>query len=178
MSVIHLEARLVKIKDWTIVRLPEEVSKQLPSRGQVVVKGSINGYRFHTPLEPDGKWSHWLNVDKEMQQATGLKAGDTATLEIESTKEWPEPDVPADWQAVLDTDPEILSRWKRVTPLARWEWLRWIGSSGVPETRQKHIEVSCSKMMAGERRPCCFNRSMCCVPEVSKGGILLEPDKP
>jgi uncharacterized protein YdeI (YjbR/CyaY-like superfamily) len=108
-----------------------------------------------------------------MQKSLSIKNGDTAELAIEATKDWPEPEIPSDWQAVLK-DPKIKSLWDKVTPMARWEWLRWINSTNQPSTRQKRIEVSCSKLLRGERRPCCFNRSMCCVPDVSKSGVLLD----
>jgi hypothetical protein len=172
---IRFETTLCTIGTWTILKLPKEASAKLPSRGQVMVKGTINGFHFQTALEPDGNWSHWLNVDKKMQKDANVRAGDTVSLEIEATKDWPEPDIPADLQAALDTDPKVQPLWARITPMARWEWIRWINSTKQTETRKRRIEVSCSKLLAGERRPCCFNRNMCCVPEISKNGVLLEP---
>ncbi|HSD55815.1 MAG TPA: YdeI/OmpD-associated family protein [Candidatus Saccharimonadales bacterium] len=174
--MIKFEAKLISINGWTIVHLPKEASEKLPSRGQVMVKGTINDFHLHTALEPDGNWGHWLNVSENMQKSVGIQAGDTVSLEIEATKDWPEPNVPADIQKAVDR-PEIKPLWTRITPMARWEWLRWVNSTASPETRKHRIEVSCSKLLAGERRPCCFNRNMCCVPEVSKSGILLEPAK-
>lgn len=173
--MIHFRAPLFKIGTWTILRLPGNVSAKLPSRGQVMVKGAINDFPFQTALEPDGNGGHWLNVEKNMQKSAGVTAGDTATLAIESTKQWPEPDVPADWRAALDANSRVQNLWMDITPMARWEWIRWIGSTSKSETRKRHIETACSKLLAGERRPCCFNRNMCCVPEVSKNGVLLEP---
>lgn len=175
MPEIQFQTKLFTIGSWVILKLPDDASRQLPSRGQVMVKGAINGHPLHTALEPDGRGGHWLHVDKDMQKSAGVHAGDTVTLEIASTKEWPEPKIPSDWQAVLDANSEVRARWTHITPMARWEWLRWIGSTKEPETRKRRIEASCSKLLAGERRPCCFNRNMCCVPDVSKSGVLLEP---
>lgn len=172
--MIRFKSKLFKIGSWTILQLPQEASAQLPSRGQVMVKGTINSFQFQTALEPDGMGSHWLNVDKNLQEAAKVSAGDTATLEIESTKDWPEPNIPADIKKGLADNPETQHLWSRITPMARWEWIRWINSTSNPETRKKRIEVSRSKLTAGDRRPCCFNRNMCCVPEVSKNGVLLE----
>ena len=172
--MIDFEAKLTTINNWTIIVLPDDASKQLPSRGQVMVKGTINSLPFQSALEPDGNGGHWLNVDAETQKATGLHLGDTATLEIEATKDWPEPSIPTDVQTALDNDAGVQARWIDITPMARWEWLRWIGATNNTETRARRIEVSFSKLRAGERRPCCFNRSMCCVPEVSKNGVLLD----
>jgi hypothetical protein len=174
MSAITFETQLFTIGDRTILLLPEAASQQLSSRGQVMAKGTINAYAFQTALEPDGRWGHWLDVTTTMQHEAGIAAGDTVQVTLTQTKDWPEPEIPADWQAAID-DPEISALWQRVTPMARWEWLRWINSTNNADTRARRIEVSCSKLRNGLRRPCCFNRNMCCVPDVSKNGVLLEP---
>lgn len=175
MSAIRFESKLYNIGSWTVLRVPANESAKLPSRGQVMVKGTINGFPFQTALEPDGNGSHWLKVGQEMKKSIQVEAGDTVALAIESTKEWPEPEIPADLKSALDANPQVKTLWMRITPMARWEWIRWINSTSSHETRKRRVEVSCSKLMAGERRPCCFNRNMCCVPEVSKNGVLLDP---
>lgn len=173
MPKITFKSTVYTIGGWTIVRLPKEASAQLPSRGQVMVNGDINGTALQTPLEPDGTGSHWFNIDEALQSELHIAPGDNVTLTIEATKNWPEPEIPADVKKAI-SQPDIQPLWARVTPMARWEWLRWINSTSKAETRQKRIEVACSKLRNGERRPCCFNRNICCVPEVSKNGVLLE----
>lgn len=175
MSTIPFEAKLFKIDSWTLLRLPKSASAKLPSRGMTMVEGTINGFRFQAALEPDGKGSHWFKVDKTMREAAHVAAGDTVILAIEPTKEWPEPKVPENLKAVLAADPQAHTLWMNITPMARWDWIRWIGATKQPETRKRRIEVACSKLKAGERRPCCFNRSLCCDPYVSNNGVLLEP---
>ena len=172
MSVIRFRAKPFKIGEWTILQLPMSASGKLPSRGMVLVKGTVNGSPFKTPLEPDGRGSHWLKVDKNMKAA----AGEIAELAIEPSKDWPEPEMPADLQKALAADHEANAIWQDVTPMARWDWLRWIASTAKSETRQRRIRVALSKLKAGTRRPCCFNRALCTVPEVSKGGALLEAE--
>ena len=175
MSTIRFEASLFRIGSWTLLRLPKSASAKLPSRGMTMVQGTINGFRFQAPLEPDGKGSHWLKVEKNMREAAGADAGDTVTLAIEPVKEWPEPKVPADLKKALAAVPQAQSLWKDITPMARWDWIRWIGSTKNPDTRKRRIEVTFSKFKDGKRRPCCFNRSMCTEPYVSNNGVLLEP---
>jgi hypothetical protein len=93
-ATIRFDATLSTIDTSTVLRLPETASKNLPSRGQVAVHGTINGVEFQTVLEPDGNSGHWMRVDDQLQHAAGISAGDTATLNIEVTKDWPEPSVP------------------------------------------------------------------------------------
>lgn len=175
MSTIRCKAQLFTIGSESLLILPKSASAKLPSRGMAMVSGTINGFHFQTPLEPDGKGSHWFRVDKALSKAAKANAGDTVTLAIEPTKEWPEPNVPKDLKKALAASPEAHSLWKVITPIARWDWIRWIGSTKNPETRKKHIDVALSKLKAGMRRPCCFNRSMCTDPSVSNNGVLLEP---
>src|ERR1700687_4418564 len=91
VPTIRFDATLYTIANWTVLRLPEKASGKLPSRGQVAVQGTINGHRFKTVLEPDGYFGHWMRIDGKLQRTAALSAGNTATLEIESLKDWPEP---------------------------------------------------------------------------------------
>ena len=140
-----------------------------------MVTGTINGFPFQAALEPDGKGSHWFRVDKSMSKAIKADEGDTVTLEVEPVKEWSEPNVPADLKKALTDTPKAQTLWKDITPMARWDWIRWIGSTKQAETRKRRIEVALSKLKAGDRRPCCFNRTVCTEPYVSNNGVLLEP---
>jgi hypothetical protein len=174
MSTIRFETTPLQIGDWTILRMPGIASTKLPSRGLTLVKGTINGFHSKIVLEPDGKGSHWFNVDSEMREAAGVNTGDLVTMVVEPSKEWPEPDFPADLIKALASDSQANALWMKITPMARWDWLRWIRATNNQETRSRRIEVALSKLRAGERRPCCFNRNLCTEPEISKNGVLVE----
>ena len=175
MSTIRFEATLFKISSWAVLKLPKSASAKLPSRGMTMVAGTINDFRFQTALEPDGKGSHWFKLDKTMCKAVKADAGDTVKLAIESVKEWPEPTVPADLKKALAAAPQAHTLWMEITPSARWDWIRWIGATKQAETRRRRIATALSKLKGGDRRPCCFNRSVCTEPYVSNNGVLLEP---
>jgi hypothetical protein len=175
-AAIRFDAILSAIGTSIVVQLPETASRRLPSRGQVAVCGTINGVGFQTVLEPDGNSGHWMRVDDTLQHAAGTGAGDTAALDIEVTRDWPEPSVPPDLAAALAGAPQkIQNLWNEITPMARWEWVRWVNATKNPGTRARRVEVSISKMQGGKRRPCCFNLSACTDPDLSKNGRLLEP---
>lgn len=177
MSTIRCSAKLFKIGSWIILKLPKSASEKLPSRGMVMVKGTINDSHFQFALEPDGKGSHWLKVDKTMLKAAHAVVGDTITLAIEPISDWPEPKVPADLKKALEADSKAHAIWMDITPMARWDWIRWIGATKNLETRRRRIDVTFSKFKKGLRRPCCFNRTACTVPDVSNNGVLLELGK-
>ena len=175
MSKIRFQAKLTAIGSQTILRLPEAASSKLPSRGMSMVEGTFNGRAFQTPLEPDGMGSHWFRVTKTMLQAARLEAGDSASVALEPMALWPEPKVPADLAEALASDPPARRIWLDITPLARWDWIRWIGSTRNRDTRAIRIEKTLSKLRSGKRAACCFNRSQCTDPSMSRNGVLLEP---
>ena len=172
--MIRFEAQVQRAGDSTILRLPDEASAKLPSRGQVAVKGVMNGHAFQAVLEPDGRRGHWLKVDKKLQRALAASEGDTVALKVEPTKDWPEPDMPEDFQTALADAPDISGLWKSITPMARWEWVRWINATKNLQTRERRVEVCIAKLRSGKRRPCCFDLAACTDPELSKNGTLVE----
>jgi hypothetical protein len=121
MSTIRFEAEIFKIGSWTLLRLPKSASAQLPSRGMTMVEGTINGFPFQAPLEPDGKGSHLFRVDADLRDAAGIDAGDTVRIVFEPSKAWPEPEVPADLNQALASDPRANALWLQITPMARWD---------------------------------------------------------
>ncbi len=181
MSIIRFNAKLFTIRSWTILRLPEDASTKLPSRGMTMVKGTINGVPFKTLLEPDGKYgpglkpSHWFRPDEKLLRDASAVAGDTVEVSLEPSKEWIEPEVPEDVEKALSSSQKAADLWKDITPMARWDWIRWIRAVKTTETRQKHIEVMLDKLNRGMRRPCCFNRNLCSEPYVSHNWKLLDP---
>jgi hypothetical protein len=172
-AAICFAAGLTIIDSSTIVRLPEQASRRLPSRGQVAVCGSINGHAFQTVLEPDGAKGHWIKVDQELLDVADIGIDDIVSFAIEVRPDWPEPDVPSDLAQALAAAPQqIQEMWHDITPMARWEWVRWVNATANPATRQRRVEVSVSKMNNGKRRPCCFDLSACTDPALSKNGKL------
>lgn len=146
-----------------------------------MVSGTLNEVPFKAVLEPDGQYmsnrrpSHWFQPKAELLKKAGVKVGDEVSVTLEVTKEWIEPEITEDVAKALASSPKAQDLWKDITPLARWDWIRWIRAVKTPETRQKHIEVMLDKLNKGMRRPCCFNRALCSVPEVSRNWVLLEP---
>ena len=175
-DVIRFEAGLAVIDDTVLVRLPDEASAALPSRGQVAVHAALDGHAFDTVVEPDGRRGHWVRLDDDVRAAASLAPGDTAELTLEVADEWPEPDVPTDLAEALAGAPDgIREVWADITPMARWEWVRWVGATRNPDTRQRRVEVSIDKLDHGKRRPCCFDLSSCTDPELARSGKLREP---
>ncbi|GAA2229179.1 YdeI/OmpD-associated family protein [Herbiconiux moechotypicola] len=174
-ATIRFEAPVVTRGERRIAFLPAEASAALPSRGQVAVEGTLDGRPFEVAVvEPDGLRGHWIDVERLSAGLQGDPAGapESVTLEFAPAGTWPEPEVPADLQTALDGAPASAATWADITPMARWEWVRWIASTRSPGTRARRVEVGIDKLDRGSRRPCCFDLSSCTDPELAKSGKL------
>lgn len=164
-SKIRFKARLLrpaepaKGSSWTFLILPKSASAKLPTRGMTTVEGTFNGHPFQATLEPDGRKSHWLKVNRKMREAAGAKVGDVVPLEVMPVGKEPEPRVPADLRKALAAAPKARALWSDITPVARRDWIHWITSAKRPETRARRIDNACEMLAAGKRRVCCFDRS-------------------
>ncbi|KAB1949233.1 YdeI/OmpD-associated family protein [Brevibacterium linens] len=159
--------------DRPILRLPQDASDRLPSRGQVAVDGTLDGIAFSTVIEPDGRRGHWISLDEDQWETLGATEGADVEVGVTPTKTWPEVTVPADLRSALDAAGDLDDVWDSLTPMARWEWVRWIKATKNADTRARRVDVAISKLESGKRRPCCFDLSSCTDPELSKSGKLL-----
>ncbi|MGO1228514.1 MAG: YdeI/OmpD-associated family protein [Brachybacterium sp.] len=173
-SPVDGTAEVRAIDDRLLIPLPEAASAALPSRGQVAVEATLNGHQLDMVVEPDGRKGHWLRVDDALAKALDLSEGNVVDFTLVPTKVWPEPEVPEDLGAALDAADDLEETWASITPMARWEWVRWVGSTRNADTRARRVEVSIDKLRNGKRRPCCFNLASCTDPELARSGVLKD----
>lgn len=170
-----------------IVRLPAEASAAMPSRGQVAAevvfsakpsdisdRAQSQNDHLLTVIEPDGMKGHWLPLDL-FRVASHTNEGDPVSIHLTTTKDWPEPDIPHDLAEALSSAPDLEETWSDITPMARWEWVRWVRATKNPDTRARRVHVTIDKLRNGKRRPCCFDLSSCTDPDLAKSGKLISP---
>jgi hypothetical protein len=158
-AILARPAATRKTQSWTFLTVPKAASAKLPSQGQTTITGTLNGTAFRATLEPDGKRGHWLKVSRQLRQASGAEVGDAVNLEIAPVDEEPEPQVPADLRKALAAAAKARAVWLDITPVARRDWIHWITSAKLAETRARRIRNACSMLATGKRRVCCFDRS-------------------
>lgn len=144
---------------WGFLVLPKAISEKLPRRGRTSVEGTLDGHPFHATLEPDGRLSHWLKVNKALQEAAGVSPGNKVEIQLAPVGTEPEPQLPADLRKALASSPAARATWEDTTTLARLDWIHWIESAKQAKTRQRRVENACDMLAAGERRVCCFDSS-------------------
>lgn len=162
------------INEHRILRLDQESSDLLSSRGQVAVD-LLGEFASDTiVIDPDGRRGHWIDLENEHVPNINAEQGQRVTLKMQPSAAWPETSIPEDLAEALDEATDLDATWTSLTPMARWEWVRWVRSTKNPDTRARRVEVSISKLRDGKRRPCCFDLSSCTTPELAKSGKLIQ----
>lgn len=174
-GTVEFVAAVAVVNDQRLVRLPSPASAALPSRGQVAVSGMVGGTSFRTIVEPDGRRGHWIRLDDRIPGVSGIEADDEMHFVLAPLQQWPEPVVPHDLRRALDDAIDLHEIWQSITPMARWEWVRWVQATANPDTRARRVDASIDKLRTGKRRPCCFDLSSCTDPSVSRSGKLVLP---
>ena len=64
--------------------------------------------------------------------------------------------LPKDLEKALVNDVVALSAWNAITPLARNEWICWVETAKLIETRSRRVERTHTELAEGVRRPCCW----------------------
>jgi hypothetical protein len=105
MPEYSFEAVLIRpegVGTWTYLNIPRDISSTFGSKGQVKVKGTINGHPFRSTVVPKGDGSHLLVVGKEIRDQIKKAVGDSVKVTLEPDLEDRQVVIPKDLQQALD----------------------------------------------------------------------------
>src|SRR6185312_15814713 len=133
--------------NWTVIRLPFDAAKLWGTRGQLKVKGEINGFAFRTSLFPDGKGSHVMIVNKKMQSGAKVVPGMKAKFCIEPDTEKRQVAVPPELTRVLAESKQLKKYYESFSFSMRRYICSWIGEAKHSETRVRRAEQMAERLM-------------------------------
>jgi hypothetical protein len=156
-QTIRFTAKLTQAPRETecALTLPSDATASFSSTRVAFVEGLINGFPFRAPLN-NGKKERSLKFNEAITEAAGAEIGDTVAVEITRLDDAPELLTPSDLSEALTSTPAAKKTWAAITPMARRDWILWLGSTKQPQTRATRIKKACSMLTAGKRRVCCF----------------------
>jgi len=133
---------------WTIIRIPFDVGKVWGTRGQLRVKGEINGFAFRTSLFPARGGGHILLVNKRMQQGGDVRQGMAAQFRLKPDLEKRIAVVPAELKRLFKED-AYLRRWfEKLNHSTRSEIGKWIPQVKSQEARVRRAEQMAERLLA------------------------------
>jgi uncharacterized protein YdeI (YjbR/CyaY-like superfamily) len=117
-------------------------------RGNLRVKGEINGFAFRTSLFPTRRGYHFLLVNKRMQAGANAAPGDSAQFRLEPDTAERVITVPAELQRILNED-RALRRWFGQLNYSIRKWLTdLISNAKNPQVRIRRAEQIAEQLLS------------------------------
>ena len=133
--------------NWVIIRIPFDASKVFGGRGQIKVKGTINGFAFRTCLFPTGEGGHILLVNKRMQKGARVTAGATAGFELELDTEERVATIPEPLKQILAEDRSLRGWYDQLNHSTRFEIAKWVNEPKSAEARGRRSEQIAERLL-------------------------------
>jgi uncharacterized protein YdeI (YjbR/CyaY-like superfamily) len=133
---------------WTIIRIPFDVGKIWGTRGQLRVKGEINGFAFRTSLFPARGGGHILLVNKAMQKGGDVRQGMSAKFLLQPDLEKRVAVLPPELKRFFNED-AYLRRWfEKLNHSTRSEIGKWILQPQSVAARARRAEQMAERLLA------------------------------
>ena len=135
---------------WCFVRVPDSAAR-FGIRGQIPVSGAINGHKFRSCFQPDGKGNHCMMVNKLMQQGGGFKPGDTVLLDVKVDTAPRVVALPPVVRKALASDKRAKAFFDGLAPSHKKQYVEWVAGAKQSETRQRRAAKMLQMLNAGKK---------------------------
>jgi len=147
----RFEAQLERLRsrlNWIIVYVPFDATSVWRLRGQIKVKGEINGFAFRTSLFPTKEGRHFLLVNKKMQKAARALEGNSARFQMQLDLEERTVTIPSEIKVLLRED-RALRRWyDQLNHSTRADMAKWITEPKSSEARVRRAEQLAERLLS------------------------------
>jgi hypothetical protein len=133
---------------WTIIRIPFDVAKIWDTRGQLRVKGKINGFAFRTSLFPARGGGHILLVNKRMQKGGDVRQGMSAQFHLEPDLDERVAIVPPELKRYFKEDAHLRRWFEKLNYSTRNEIGKWIIQVKSLEARGRRADQMAERLLA------------------------------
>jgi len=151
LAAKRFEARLERMRsrlNWVVIHVPFDAAKAWGLRGQIKVKGEINGFAFRTSLFPTREGRHILLVNKRMQKGARAAEGSVARFQIELDREERTAEIPDELERILRED-RVFRRWyDGLNHSTRSDIAKWITEVKSDAARMRRAEQIAERLLA------------------------------
>jgi uncharacterized protein YdeI (YjbR/CyaY-like superfamily) len=133
--------------NWVVIKIPFDAARLWGVRGQLRVKGDINGFAFRTSLFPAGNGGHFMIVNKQMQKGARVHAGMEADFRMEpDTEKRVVPLVP-EIDRVLRQSRRLQKFYESLSPSMRNDIARFVSEARQQSTRSRRADQLAERLM-------------------------------
>jgi len=119
-------------------QIPDEAVTSLGGGGRPKVTVTLNGFSFPSSIAKMGG-SYWLGVSAERRAAADVEGGQVYDLDVELDTAPRVIETPDDLAAALTAEPDLLSKWQKLSYSHQRAHVDAINSAKAPETRARRV---------------------------------------
>jgi uncharacterized protein YdeI (YjbR/CyaY-like superfamily) len=149
-STRRFEARLERLRsrlNWIIIYVPFDAASVWGLRGQIKVKGEINGFPFRTSLFPTREGRHFLLVNKKMQKGAQAFEGGVANFQMVLDIEKRIVTVPNQLKRILGQDRSLRRWYDGLNHSTRNDIAKWVSEPKTAEARARRVEQIAERLL-------------------------------
>jgi uncharacterized protein YdeI (YjbR/CyaY-like superfamily) len=165
--------------NWTIVKLPFNVSKAWKTRNRLRVRGTVNGFAFRTSLFGSAEDGHFLLVNRQMQKGANGTVGGMVEVVVEPDLDERKTTVPSELAKLLKQHGALKKWYEQLSVSARDDIARNINGPKSGEARLRRAEHMAERMMLameGERElPPILQMEFTRYPQARSGWEAMTP---
>jgi hypothetical protein len=135
---------------WTYALVPSEIEALLNKRGQIKVKGSVNGISIQSSFMPQGNHQHYIVINKTLRDQAGVQPGDIVYLDLELDHAERQVAVPAELDAALNLNPATRQAFNALSYSHQKEYADFIQAAKKPETRSRRIQKALAMLAVNQ----------------------------
>lgn len=135
----------------TGIVIPDDLLAALGAGKKPPVKVVLNGYSYRSTVATVSG-SYMVGLSAAHRAASGLKSGDPVEVEVELDTEPRTVELPADFQAALNSDAQAKQTFEKLSNSLKGYHVSQVTGTKNPETRQRRIEKSIATLHAGKPR--------------------------
>lgn len=132
---------------WHYIDIPFDIVAEFGSKGQIRVRGTLNGVPFRSTLLPNGASGHYLVVGKDLREQAQVDRGDTVTVSLELDDAPRAVELHPDLAAALAANPPAKQRFDRMPYSYQKRVNDHIVEAKKAETRARRIEKTLRELL-------------------------------
>src|SRR5581483_1893337 len=140
---------ILKDGNNTGIQVPDDVVAALGKGKRPPVKVTLNGYTYRSSVAVMGG-KNLVGVSAAIRKETGIAGGEELDVEIELDEEPRVVEVPADFQAALDADPEARAFFDKQNYSIRRRLVMAIEAVKSAETRARKVTTTVERLREGK----------------------------
>jgi len=122
-------AKILKIEEkggWSYIVVPKEIAKAYGTTYRMQVKGKIDSADYKGSLTHLGDGSYFLPVNAAIRKKIQKEVGESVTVTMELDEKGREVEIPANFQEVLDENPEAKAFFDALSYTNKTRYITWL----------------------------------------------------